>query len=232
MIENGTLNCGRNSLSYIGRKENKGREIMKNNSKLVVWIVGAVIVVALVITAMITSAAKNETLATVDGNKITKDDLYNALVVGYGKDTLNTLISNKIVELEAKKRNIKVTDEEIQKELEVLYQQYGNEDTLKQQLKASGSSFDALKKDIVQYLKTKKLIEPTIKISDEEISAYFEQNKKSFAQAGKKEATLEDNKEAIKEALLTQKLQTEFPVWLEKKKTEYKVTNNLDKKEN
>ena len=79
-------------------------------------------------------------------------------------------------------------------------------------------------------MKTKKLIEPTIKISDEEISAYFEQNKKSFAQAGKKEATLEDNKETIKEALLTQKMQTEFPMWLEKKKTEYKVTNNLDKK--
>ena len=104
---------------------------------------------ALVVTAMITSAAKNETLATVDGNKITKDDLYNALVVGYGKDTLNTLISNKIVELEAKKQNIKVTDKEIQKELDVLYEQYGNEDTLKQQLEASGSSFDALKKDIL-----------------------------------------------------------------------------------
>ena len=154
---------------YTRGKENKGREIMKKNSKLVVWIVGAVIVAALVVAAMITSAAKNETLATVDGNKITKDDLYDALVEGYGKDTLNTLISNQIVELEAKKQNIKVTDEEIQKELDVLYEQYGDEDTLKQQLEASGSSFDALKKDIVKYLETKKLIEPTIKITDEEI---------------------------------------------------------------
>ena len=92
---------------------------MKKNTKLLVWIVGAIIVAAIIIVAMITSAAKNETLATVDGNKITKEDLYGALVEDYGPATLDTLISDKIVELEAKKQNIKVTDKEIQKELDV-----------------------------------------------------------------------------------------------------------------
>lgn len=294
---------------------------MKKNTKLLVWIVGALIIAALIIVAMVTSAAKNETLATVDGNKITKEDLYGALVKDYGPATIDTLISDKIIELEAKKQNIKVTDKEIQKELDTLYAQYGGEAALKEQLKASGSSVDAIKKDVVKYLETRKLIEPTIKITDEEMKAYLEQNKASFAQqeqveashilvkdkataeevlkklnnggdfaklakeystdtsnannggslgyftkgqmvkefedvafklkvneisgpvkteygyhiikvTGKKEAkepTLEDNKAAIKEKLLTEKLQTEYAIWLEKKKAEYKITNTFDK---
>src|SRR4051794_22628302 len=162
---------------------------MKKNTKLAVWLVGAIIVAAIVVVAMITSSAKNETLATVAGDNITKDDLYNALVKDYGKATLDTLISNKIVELEAEKQKIKVTDAEIQKELDVLYQQYGDEDTLKQQLEASGSSLEALKKDIVSYVETRKLIEPSIKITDKDMNAYFEANKDSFAQAEQVEAS-------------------------------------------
>lgn len=294
---------------------------MKKNTKLLVWIVGAIIVAAIIIVAMVTSSAKNETLATVDGNKITKEDLYNSLVKNYGPATLDTLISDQIIKLEAEKQNIKVTDKEIQKELDTLYAQYGGEEALKQQLTASGSSIDTVKEDIVQYIETRKLIEPTIKITDDEIKTYFEQNKDSFAQqeqveashilvedkataeevlkklnegedfaklakeyskdtsnannggslgyfgkgqmvpefekvafklkvneisepvkteygyhiikvTGKKEAkaaNLEDNKAAIKETLLTQKMQTEYPTWLEKKKAEYKITNSFEK---
>ena len=162
---------------------------MKKNTKLLVWIVGAIIVAAIIIVAMITSSTKNETLATVAGNNITKEDLYAALVKDYGPATLDTLISNKIVELESEKQNIQVTDKEIQKELDTLYAQYGGKDALTEQLKASGTSVDAVKEDIVQYLETRKLVEPTIKITDEEINAYFEQNKDSFAQAEQVEAS-------------------------------------------
>lgn len=197
---------------------------MKKNTKLLVWIIGAIIIAAIIIVAMISSSAKNETVATVDGNKITKQHLYDALVKENGPATVDALIADKIVELESKKANIKVTDEEIQKELEKFSAQYGGEDVLKEQLKASGSSIDAIKEDIVKYLETRKLIEPTIKITDEEINAYFEQNKDTFATGN-----LKDNKAAIKETLLTEKLQTEYITWLEKKKAEYKVTNTFDK---
>lgn len=294
---------------------------MKKNTKLLVWIVGAIIIAAIIVVAMITSSAKNETVATVAGEKITKVDLYNALVKDYGPATVDTLIADKIVELEAAKQNISVSDQEIQKELNTLYAQYGGEAALKEQLKSSGSSIEAVQADIVKYIETKKLIEPTVKITDQEIQAYFEQNKDSFAQkeqveashilvkdkataeevlkklknggdfaklakeysidtsnaanggslgyfgrgqmvkefedvafklkvneisgpvktqygyhiikvTGKKEAkapSLADNKAAIKEKLLTDKLQTEYPNWLEKKKAEYKITNTFNK---
>ena len=43
-----------------------------------------------------------------------------------------------------------------------------------------------------------------------------------------KEATLKDSKEQIKETLLTEKLQTEYATWLQKKEEEYKITNKLE----
>lgn len=43
------------------------------------------------------------------------------------------------------------------------------------------------------------------------------------------EANFDDSKEQIKDQLFQQKFQTEYPKWLEKKKEEYKVKNNLSK---
>ena len=71
------------------------------------------------------------------------------MLKAYGAATLDTLISDKIIELESEKQNIKVTDDEIQKELDVLYAQYGGEEALTEQLKASGSSIDVVKEDVV-----------------------------------------------------------------------------------
>lgn len=94
--------------------------------------------------AMISSMDK--TIASIDGEKINEDELYDALVAGYGADTLDLLITNKLVELEAEKAGIKIKDEEIQKEIDVMVESYGDEKSLKEQLEASGSSMEALKR--------------------------------------------------------------------------------------
>ena len=57
------------------------------------------------------------------------------LLKDYGAATLDTLISNKIIELESEKQNIKVTDKEIQKELDTLYAQYGGKEALTRTVK-------------------------------------------------------------------------------------------------
>lgn len=161
---------------------------MKKN-KLIAWIVTSVLIAAVLIVAMVTQTPKIEEVASVEGKVITKDDLYDALVESYGPATLDTLINDRIVELEAKKQGISVSEDEIQAELDVIIEQYGSEEVLKNQLEGSGLSIDDLKDDIVNYIKTKKLVEPTIEITDEEISAYFEENKASLGQAEQVEAS-------------------------------------------
>ncbi|MFJ8071964.1 peptidylprolyl isomerase [Peribacillus sp. NPDC096447] len=288
------------------------------STKAYIWAGSILIIAGIMAFAMISSTDK--TMASIDGEKINKDELYDALVAGYGADTLDLLITNKLVELEAKKAGIKIKDEEIQKEIDVMVESYGDEKSLKEQLEASGSSMEALKKDIVVYLQTKKLVEPRITVTDEEISTYFEDNKDTFAQAeqveashilvedektakkvakeiadggdfaklaaeystdtetadnggslgyfgkgdmveefenvafdldinkvsdpvkteygyhiikvtGKKEAkkaNLEDSKDVIKETLLSERLQEEYPVWLAEVKKDHEITNKLE----
>ncbi|USK80643.1 peptidylprolyl isomerase [Peribacillus frigoritolerans] len=288
------------------------------STKAYIWAGSILIIAGIMAFAMISSMDK--TIASIDGEKINEDELYDALVAGYGADTLDLLITNKLVELEAEKAGIKIKDEEIQKEIDVMVESYGDEKSLKEQLEASGSSMDALKKDIVVYLQTKKLVEPRITVTDDEISTYFEDNKDTFAQAeqveashilvedektakkvakelaaggdfaklaaeystdtetadnggslgyfGKgdmveefedvafdldinkvsdpvkteygyhiikvtskkeaKKANLEDSKEVIKETLLSERLQEEYPVWLAEVKKDHDITNKLE----
>ena len=288
------------------------------STKAYIWAGSILIIAGIMAFAMISSMDK--TIASIDGEKINEDELYDALVAGYGADTLDLLITNKLVELEAEKAGIKIKDEEIQKEIDVMVESYGDEKSLKEQLEASGSSMDALKKDIVVYLQTKKLVEPRITVTDDEISTYFEDNKDTFAQAeqveashilvedektakkvakeiadggdfaklaaeystdtetadnggslgyfgkgdmveefenvafdldinkvsdpvkteygyhiikvtGKKEAkkaNLEDSKDVIKETLLSERLQEEYPVWLAEVKKDHDITNKLE----
>jgi foldase protein PrsA len=171
------------------------------STKAYIWAGSILIIAGIMAFAMISSMDK--TIASIDGKKINEDELYDALVAGYGADTLDLLITNKLVELEAEKAGIKIKDEEIQKEIDVMVESYGDEKSLKEQLEASGSSMDALKKDIVVYLQTKKLVEPRITVTDDEISTYFEDNKDTFAQAEQVEAShilVEDEKTAKKVA--------------------------------
>lgn len=288
------------------------------STKAYIWAGSILIIAGIMAFAIISSMDK--TIASIDGEKINEDELYDALVAGYGADTLDLLITNKLVEMEAEKAGIKIKDEEIQKEIDVMVESYGDEKSLKEQLEASGSSMDALKKDIVVYLQTKKLVEPRITVTDDEISTYFEDNKDTFAQAeqveashilvedektakkvakelaaggdfaklaaeystdtetadnggslgyfgkgdmveefedvafnldknkvsdpvkteygyhiikvtGKKEAkkaNLEDSKELIKETLLSERLQEEYPVWLAEVKKDHDITNKLE----
>ncbi|TDL85578.1 foldase [Vibrio vulnificus] len=171
------------------------------STKAYIWAGSILIIAGIMAYAMISSMDK--TIASIDGEKINEDELYDTLVAGYGADTLDLLITNKLVELEAEKAGIKIKDEEIQKEIDVMVESYGDEESLKEQLEASGSSMDALKKDIVVYLQTKKLVEPRITVTDDEISTYFEDNKDTFAQAEQVEAShilVEDEKTAKKVA--------------------------------
>ncbi|MBS4210213.1 peptidylprolyl isomerase [Bacillus sp. FJAT-50079] len=262
---------------------------------------------------------QREIVANVDGEKITKNELYDVLVEHYGTDTLDTMITDKIVELEAKKEKISISNKEIDDELADYKEAYGGEEAFNSLLEQSGIDEKQVQDDIKQYITLKKLIEPRINITDEEMKEYFEENKDQFDEkeqvqashilvedektakevkekldAGEdfaelaaeystdtsnaessgelgyfsrgemveefdevafamkkdeisdpvktehgyhiikvtdrkeaKEAAYEDHKDEVKETLFNEKLQTEYPTWLDEKKSEYKIKNSL-----
>ncbi|MCQ1530386.1 peptidylprolyl isomerase [Lutispora saccharofermentans] len=121
-----------------------------------------------------------EAVARVNGETITKDDLYNALVEQNGEEVLDSLISDKIIELEIKKQNITVGEEAVQTEIQNISVQYGGEEAFKQALEAYGYSMENVKADVKKNLEIKKLLEPGITITEDEMKNYFEENKDTF----------------------------------------------------
>ena len=97
------------------------------------------------------------------------------------------LIQAEWVQQEAEKQDVKVTDAQINKSLEDQKKQaFPNEKAYKEYLKSSGLTEEdvlfRVKLDQLQQKLTQKITEDSKKVTDQDIEAYYEKNKKRFAQ--------------------------------------------------
>ncbi|MBT2656136.1 peptidylprolyl isomerase [Bacillus sp. ISL-18] len=126
---------------------------------------------------------KDDAVAKFNGESISKDELYDKMVEQYGSATVDQIISDKIVAAEAAKQKVTVSNSAVNKEIDNLKEQYGGDDAFNQALQSNNTTLTVVKNDLKNYLILKKLMEPDIKITDEEMKTYFEENKDSFASA-------------------------------------------------
>lgn len=169
------------------------------SKKLMAVLLVLIIAAGTAITAY--AIAAKDVVATVNGEKITKDDLYQVLSKQYGSSVIKTLINNKIIEQEAEKENVKINEKDVKKELNKFIEEYGGEDTFNAALEQSGLTLADFKTDIRNYLKVKEILSPKIKITDKEMKEYFEENKDDYKQQEQVEAShiLVDTEEKAKE---------------------------------
>ncbi|PAE34985.1 peptidylprolyl isomerase [Bacillus sp. 7884-1] len=153
---------------------------IKQNKKLV-FVIGVLILAIGVFLSL--ALSKDKAIAKINGDAISKDELYNVMVKQYGAATVEQLIADKIVASEAKKQKITISDEELNKEVDKLKESYGGEEDFEQVLASNNTTVDVLKEDLKNYLTMRKLIEPQIKITDEELKTYFDENKDSLGEA-------------------------------------------------
>lgn len=102
------------------------------------------------------------------------------------KDILNDLINEELVIQEGRKAGLKPYEIEISTELEKIKQRFPSEDSFQKKLKQDKLTEEKLNKIIERALIGKKVIdikiEPTAKpVTDEDIVAFYEENKKQFA---------------------------------------------------
>src|SRR5699024_4553159 len=170
-----TINHCKIKIWRLSRMENE--TIIKRNLKHI--ILGLILVLALGITAC---SNDKEIVAKVNDDEITKDELYDLLVEQNGAQVLEGLIAEKIVDAEAKKEDIEVTDEEIEEEIEKIKEESGGEAGFEQLLQYYGYDQEEFEENIATNIKIKKLVGDDISVSEEEMEAYFEQNKEQFGQ--------------------------------------------------
>ena len=103
------------------------------------------------------------------------------------QDVMQFLIQGEWVQQEAEQRGVKVKEAQLQKALEDQKKQvFPNDKQYTQFLKTSGMTEDdvlfRVKLNELQQRLTQKVTQDATKVSDEDISSYYEKNKKRFAQ--------------------------------------------------
>lgn len=173
------------------------KRLKNKTSKYIVLAISMLLIASLVVGC--SNDDNSEVVGQVDDETITKDELYNAMLMQIGDQALESLIGEKIVELEAEKENIKVSDEDIDKELSKLEEEYGGEEALTQILESQGVSLDEIKDNISMNVKIKKLLGSDVEVTDEEIEEFFEENKEDLNEEEEVDAShilVETEKEA------------------------------------
>ncbi len=143
--------------------------------------------------------------ATVDGSPISRIAIIRELEKASGKDLLDSLIIEKLVQNEANAKKIVVSDDEINGEIKKIEDQIvAQGDTLDAALSAQGMSMEDLKKQIILQKKVEKLVADKINVTDEEVAQYIKDNAISIPEGQEATTTAQ-----IKDELRNQKLSTE-----------------------
>lgn len=150
----------------------------------------------------------------VNNKPITRFELNSQLNKRYGKDMLEELIVEKLIKEEALKRNVSVSQEEIDQEIKKAEDQQGGADKLTQLLSANNISREDFNKLVRLQLLRQKMFGQGININDDDVKKYIDENKDSLdleSRTASEQAKLKDN---IKDQLKNQKINQEFNNWL------------------
>ncbi len=149
-------------------------------------------------------------VATVNGNPISRLSLINKLEKTSGKQTLDGLITQKLVTTELDKANIVVTADEVKAELTKIEGQItGQGGTLDEVLASQGMTRADLMEQLTVNLRVEKFLADKIQVSDEDVNKYIKDNKLKVPWG--KEA---EYKAQVAEQLKSSKLSTAAKEWI------------------
>ena len=136
---------------------------------------------------LMTGCGDQKTVATVNGQKISKGELDNKLEQQGGKAALAQMVQQDLIFQYAKAHNIDVTDKEVQAKLDEISGHFppGQFESM---LKAQGMSMDDAKKLVRENLLTKKAVDANITVTDAQVNDYLKQQHLQIGQPSQVQA--------------------------------------------
>lgn len=150
-------------------------------NKKIVGLLMFVLVMVIAVTGC-SNSSEEEVIARVGEVTITKGEFYDELVKYSGSQVLDALVADKIMELEAEKLNVSVSEEKIEEGIEEMRDYYGSEEALNNELDSRGLTLDDIRNNLRSNYLIEALLEPYLNITEDDMKEYFEKNKKSFDQ--------------------------------------------------
>lgn len=157
--------------------------------------------------------------ATVDGQPISRFEVIKRAETKSGAEALNALIDRALIQNEANKQGVTVSNDEVEQEIkniEARIVQQGS--TLSEALTLEGLSLEDLRSQIYVQKLVERILKEKIAVSDQEVENYITQNEMTVpeGQEGQFRAQL-------KEQLVNQKLSQEYAAWIEDLRNKAKI---------
>jgi len=159
--------------------------------------------------------------AVVNGQPISRLSVIKETEKQSGKQALDTIVRNTLIEQEARKANVTVSDKEIDAEIANVQASLAKQgQKLDDALAMQGMTRDDLRQVIRLNKLVTKIVGSDVKVSDAEVTAYLDKNKDLLPQG----QTEDQMKATAVEQIKQQKLNTKIQTWLESLQTKAKIT--------
>lgn len=189
----------------------------KFNTKLLYVIIGLLALLALVL------ANKSMFLAAVvDGKPVFSWELNRVLVDRYGKQTLEGIISERLIAGEAKKQNVKLSPSDIKNREDEIVKGLGSGMPLEELLKIQGLSKEEFDRQITLQLTVQKILGKDLVITQDDIDRFIASNRATLVAT--EEASLQSE---AKQAILDSKIGEKLQPWFNELKAKAKILRFL-----
>lgn len=157
--------------------------------------------------------------ATVNNSVISRFAVISELEKGSGKAALDSMISERLIELEAAKKNITISNEEINAEFEKISKQLEEQGlTLEAALAEQGLTKADISKRMMVQKKLEKMLADKVNVTDQEIDQYIKDNGITLPKDKEAEA-----KDSIREQIKSNKLNEEARKFIDDLKANAKI---------
>ena len=166
-------------------------------------------------TMMICGCASHDAIVTVNGDSITKaqyekafdsvasNSMFAQMGIDLKKDqnsflhlmikerVINELIVKKLLDQEISKRHIKVSKEDMDKQLKIIIDKVGSKEKFNELLKQNGVTSAQFKKDLSDEVKIQKLVDTlsVVSVSDKDAMKFYKENADKFKNPDKVRAS-------------------------------------------
>jgi foldase protein PrsA len=156
-------------------------------ARIVPWVIATIAVAALIFVLVRTPSdgGLNETVGKMDGATFSTADLYAEMTKSMPEaqqaSILDSLMTLKLIDLEADKAGVTVSDSDMQAELDKIKENFGSDEEFNAALAQAGMTLDSLKEQIGTQVKLRNIFEKQNPATEDDFKAYYETNKENFA---------------------------------------------------